>query len=351
MIVYICTYLLSLYSLSLDFRTSAKVKYSLYFILLLLLICIATLKNEGTSPDTINYINSFERAIDLSQFSEIDNFYFEPGYVLLESIISYLGFNYTVLFFIVACISISIYGFIFWKYSPYPFLSLFIFISIAYITQIVVIIRYGLATSIILLSLMNYIHAQYKRFIVLCIIASFFHYTSLTCILLFPFFLVKNKIKVIVFLIIIGGILILVNISILDIVLLVSNFLPNYFQYALSKGTQYLEIQGSSGFKQILLYLPVFYFVSKVTSYSKSFKSSFFVFLFAMFLMLEFAQAEDFARINKMYLSIIYYFFPLLLTLLPKPFFGLFYKYIIVYCLYMFLRISFFNSGIFINVI
>lgn len=351
MIVYTCTYLLSLFTLSLDFKSLHKIKRYLYLILLLLLICIATFKNEYTCPDTENYIISFGNAISPSQFLDIDNFYFEPGYVLLESIISYLGFNYTVLFFIMSSVSISIYGFIFWKYSPYPFLSLFIFMSIAYITQIVVIIRYGLASSIMLLALMNYIYGHNKRFLCLCIIATFFHYTSLTFVLLFPFFFVKHKIKVVIFLVAIGGLLSLLNITILDIVLLISNFLPNYLQYALSKGTQYLGMQGSAGFKQLLLYIPVFFFITKVRYYSDIYKNCCFIFLFAIFLMLEFSQAADFARINKMYLSVIYYLFPLLLTLLPRPYFKLFYKYIIIYCLYMFLRISFFNSGVFIYVI
>ena len=353
MIVYITTYLLSFICLPLDFRKGRKssMSFSFYCIILILLIYIASVKDESTCPDTINYINSFLSARELSDFFSIKTFYFEPGYVFWESLIASIGLNYHFLFASIAFVSISIYGYLFWKYSPYPFLSLFIFISIAYITQIVVIIRYGLSTAIMFYALLQYIHERHHKFLLFAIVATLFHYTAMTFVIFIPFYFVKNKNKVISFFLFIGILLYFINVTVLDLVYYINNVLPSYFQFALSKGLQYIDKQEEAGIKQLLLYLPALLFLFKVNLPSKEYKQMLFVFLLSLFMMIEFSQAADLARINKMYLSIIYLLYPYSLKVLNKKYISLFYLYIVIYCLYMFIRISFFNSGLHINVI
>ena len=353
MIVYITTYLLSFICLPLDFKKERKSKISflLYCSILILLIYIASVKDESTCPDTVNYINSFLSARDLSDFFSIKTFYFEPGYVFWESLIAGLGLNYHFLFTSIAFVSVSIYGYLFWKYSPYPFLSLFIFVSVAYITQIVVIIRYGLSTAIMLYALLQYINKHNQKFLFFAIIATLFHYTALTFLIFIPFYFVKNKNKLIGFLLFLGIPLYCVNITILDLVYYINDFLPPYFQFALSKGLQYVDKQEEAGIKQLFLYLPALFYLFKVRLRSSQYEEMLFVFLLSLFMMIEFSQAADLARINKMYLSIIYLLYPFGLKLLNKKYASVFYLYIILYCLYMLVRISFFNSGLHINVV
>lgn len=353
MIIYTCTFFLSLFCLPLDFKPKYKNKlgFNLYCIILFLLIFIASIKDEHTCSDTINYIISFSSARNLSDFFNIENFYFEPGYVLLESLISTLGLSYHFLFATVAFISIIIYGYIFWKYSPYPFLSLFIFISIAYITQIVVIIRYGLSTAIMFIALLQYIQKKHGRFLLIAILATLFHYTALTFVLFIPFYFIENKNKFILWLLFFGSIFYIVNITIFDLVYYINNILPPYFQFALSKGLQYVGEQSEAGIKQLFLYIPILFFLLKIKTDKVEYKEMLFIFLLSLFMMIEFSQAEDLSRINKMYLSIVYLFYPTCLSLIDKKYASLFYLFIILYCLYMFFRISFFNSGVQIYVI
>jgi hypothetical protein len=123
-----------------------------------------------------------------------------------------------------------------------------------------------------------------------------------------------------------------------------SNIFPSYFHTAISKGIQYIAIEDAYGYKRVLMYLPIIFFY-KQCSKSGALKNNYFIILFALFMMIELNQATTLGRIGQMYVSVVILFLPMLLSKINRRYYQILYIYIVGYSLYMFVRISFFNSG------
>lgn len=362
MILYTITYLLSLLSLIIP-KKETKFQKIAYYSIIALLTIIAGVKDKNTCDDTYNYIESFQSCSTISDIFNIDHYWFEPGYEILQTIIFTCGFSYTILFFIIALLTLSIYSYVFWKYSPNPLLSLFIFISIAFITQVVVIIRYGLATSIVLLAIMDYIQRKnMKRAVFFFALASLFHYCALTAPILLLFYYYKPQLKKTFIAVIIAFILSCFGITIIDLCLKLTVILPDYFQYAIGKGTQYIDNQDKNTYTQFFLLLPFVWLAVKMkiipsfaNQKNKDVNSYMYwlTFFVVLFLQVEFNQALELARIYQMYFSSIYVMIPYLIVVSKHK--GSLHKllcaYLFIYCISRFIRFSYFNSGSFINVI
>jgi hypothetical protein len=199
-----------------------------------------------------------------------------------------------------------------------------------------------------LLALIQLSRDKKLKFILCSIIASLFHYTSLTFLLLFSLLLLipkSNRIKIMETLIIIAFLFALLGFSILEAGIFLSekNILPSYFQYALSKGMHYVELESSSrGYKMLLLYRPIVYFYRKCVK-NISLNNNYFIFLFTLLMLIEFNLSE-LVRIGQLYIVIIIIFLPMLLSKIKRNYYQLLYMYIIIYTIYMFMRISFFNT-------
>jgi hypothetical protein len=120
--------------------------------------------------------------------------------------------------------------------------------------------------------------------------------------------------------------------------------LPAYLHSAISKGMKYLAIEEAFGYKRILMYLPIIFFY-KQCSKSEILKNGYFIILFSLLMMIELNQAITLGRIGQLYITMIVVFMPMLLSKIKRQYYQILYVYIIGYALYMFIRISFFNSG------
>lgn len=360
MIVYSLTYIISFVCLVLDnFDKNRWIKL-IYTLIFALLIIIAGLKDENTCFDTNNYIGEFERAGDIGSFGGIEYFWHEPGYVFLVMLSKTLSLNYTQFFFLIAFLSLSIYWHVFWKYSSKPFLSLFIFISIAYITQIVVIIRFGLSVAIIFYAISDYMrHGNVTKFAVICFFASLFHYAALSVLLIIPFLYYRvsqYKIKVTLFVLLV---LSFFDITIMKLIIIISSFLPSYLQFALSKGLQYVDSQGEGTLTQLILLIPFLFYINHFISEKNNYQRCLYdilykgwiILLMCCLMMIEFTQIEEFSRLNRIYMSVCFLLIPLAISNLNKRMSTIVYIYTLVYCIARFVRISFFNSGAQIYVI
>lgn len=348
--LFLSIYVFSFVAIILDFISFTKKKY-IYWAFIILLISVASLKNSETSADTANYVISLTHSKGIADFFSISTFRFEPGYVIIESIVATLGGNPYLLFFIVSSLTIFIYGNIISKYSPYPFLSLFIYISLFYFKREIIIIRYGLSCAIMLLAIISMIKGEKKRFILFSILSSFFHYTGLSCFFLWIIcWVVKNNRVVVMEIVTVCSLFFsLCGITILSVIIFSQNFLPEYFSYAISKGLGYLEGEDTAGMKQLIPYLPIILFYHLKKNYSFRFSMLYFCFLFSIFFMVELNQAASFSRIGQMYTTVLVLLYPCLLKETNKNNFILIYIYVIVFSLYSFVRMSFFNEGGFIN--
>lgn len=106
------------------------------------------------------------------------------GYIVLNKLIYNIWNNYSFLTFICATWVISSYSTIIRKYSPYPWLSLFIFIIINYILSLTLVRQY-LAMSFVFLATKCVIERKQLLFILYILIASTFHTTA---IIAFPLY-------------------------------------------------------------------------------------------------------------------------------------------------------------------
>jgi hypothetical protein len=320
-------------------------KKLIFFGLILLLIIIASSKNEITSSDTRGYIRVYNAAPPISQFTFHQTFVFEPGYSIIQSICKQFTNNYFFLFLVISIISIGLYGFLIWKYSPYPFLSIFLYYCVFFITREIVVIRYGCSSALMLMALTLLIEGKIFKSSLWAIAAFLFHYTSLTYIAVLCTWLLLKRVKKIRIMETIIGIafpLALLGITVLGIGVLLyeAHILPPFFQYALSKGMQYLEMQPGRGYKGMVLYVPILYFYRKCKK-DYLIKSYYFIFLFAFFMMFELNQAAELGRIYLLYMTTIILFMPILLSKITKKYYQLLRSYILIYSVYMFIRVIF----------
>jgi hypothetical protein len=288
-------------------------------------------------------------AAPISDFSFNQIFRYEPGYVFIQSVCKEFFVSYHLFFFIISVISIGLYGILIWKYSAYPFLSVLIYICVFFVTREMIIIRYGCATSITLLALINFSDGKILKSIFWASVASLFHYTVLTFIIMFLlFFLFRkfNEIKIMETIIIISSIIALFGISIFKIGELIfnSNVLPQYLVYAFGKGMQYIGAQNSGINKRIVFYLPLIYFYKKCNT-TMRLKGYYFIFLFSLFMLIEFTQAVELQRIGQLYIVIFLIFIPMLLLRVKRRYYQLLYSYIAIYVLYTFIRVSFLGES------
>jgi hypothetical protein len=349
--LFLIIFFISAFSLFFDFIKVVNSKY-LFYLFIFLLIYIAGIKDEYTCHDTSNYINFFNSSVNLKDFFSIKIFVFEPGFQFITSLLKSFGFDFHVLFFLISSFSLLIYGKLIWKYSKYPFTSLFVYICVFYFTNEIIIIRFGLASALMLYSICSYSEGKYVKFIFFSILSFLFHYTALSCILFYLLFIISSKYRVLLLEILILLFLPLsfFNITILDLIIYIQKILPLFLQFAISKFTQYLTVQSSAGIKQVFMYLPFIYFFHNISNSDIQLKRFYEFFLFSIFFMIELNQASDFSRVGKMYITSIILFFPFLLKHVNKNLFPYLYSMIIIYSVYMFIRICFFNSGGFIYV-
>lgn len=193
MYIYICINILLCLMLLFDFLSSKKIKdvkqyksiyfalFSIFIVFLILFVGLRTcgfdyelyMDRCGSIFNSTNWLTtSIEEGI-------------EPGFGLL----SYL-LNYRMLLLILAVLTLSLLAYFLYKNSPYPFLSLFLYLPNLYIGAMGQT-RQALAIVICLLAF-TYITKSKKTFITLSLIAAMFHITALIS---FIVLLIPKKIK------------------------------------------------------------------------------------------------------------------------------------------------------------
>jgi len=346
-------FLISFLLCVLDFKKDKKNNNTYFWVFIIFLIIISSIKNEYTSSDTANYVSSFNKARGLSDFFSIEIFRYEPGYTLLELLIKDTFNDYSILFFTISLISLTLLGNILQKYSPYPFFSLFIYISLFYFKRDIITIRYGISCVFMLAAIIAILNKKKIISYIWIVLSFLFHYTALSFLLfIFVYYLFKNKIRTFEIIIAYAFPLAILGITILSIITKLQEVLPPFFQYAITKGTAHLGEEESAGFKQVVLYLPFCFLIHYLNLLrSRYIKGLYITLLFAILMMIELNQAATFSRVNQMYLTSIIILVPLILKQIKhrKNFICL-YSYTMLLSIYMFIRITFFNSGGFINV-
>lgn len=150
--------------------------------------------------DYRNYITIFNSIKNLSyDFETLKKFFLtkgiEPGFVLLNILISSLGLGYPVLFAVMALLTLTIVCYVFMRVSPYPVTSYLLYWSCFFLLPFTQI-RFALSMAITLYACMKY--SENKKvftFFVLIIVAVSFHGTAIVgvCYFLSDFIKITRK--------------------------------------------------------------------------------------------------------------------------------------------------------------
>jgi len=167
----------SFFDINLKFGSNSQL---LYFIVIIVFILLAGLRNMGY--DFANYNEIFDSLSFGSKNNAVLDLLIEPGFSLFVKILKLLGLGFYVLIFVFAFFSVILKTAFFSKYSAYPFVSLLIYFSIAYLIKDMGQIRHGLAMAIVLMSFVFVFKKKTFAFFLFVLLAFTIHASAIAVI-------------------------------------------------------------------------------------------------------------------------------------------------------------------------
>lgn len=166
-----------------------KIQQTIFWIFAFIIFLLAAFRYE-TGYDYVSYKNMFafinnssENMVNLSNEINI-----EIGFIFLMRLFKYHSFNLFIIFISFLAIIPKIY--FIYKIDKNKFLMLFCYFSSIFLTYDMGIIRQGISLSIILFSIKYLLNKNIFKFLLIVIIASLFHSTSLIFIFIY---ILKDK--------------------------------------------------------------------------------------------------------------------------------------------------------------
>lgn len=175
------------------FKPMSRAKKGVYlFIFFSFLAFLTGFRAPSIGNDTATYLEHFKNIASYNTpFRYINRNGMEPGYVIYCWLLSRISREPQILLIVTSAIVYISTGSFVYKYTERPGLFCCLFIGIMQFDFFMSIMRQALALAIILFSF-NYIVKQKPiRFLIVCLLAVTFHYSSILFILTYP--LVRNK--------------------------------------------------------------------------------------------------------------------------------------------------------------
>lgn len=231
-------------------------KYVLYLVLGLILVLISSFRPEQGNPDYAVYRKLYE---DAKTWDAI----VEPSYFLISQLVYLVFDNILYLFIIYACLGVYLKLTAIKQLTDLWFLSLMVYVSYFFILHEMVQIRAGIATAFLLLSVKPIYDRNLKLFLVLVLLATFFHVSSLIILPLWFLGIFKDRKKVNTYFLILV-LPIAYGIYFLKMTLL--NFIPiPYVQEKIDLYTQLQELETDAFLTDINVFN--FVFLAKIIIY------------------------------------------------------------------------------------
>ena len=167
-----------------------------YYFIVTIMIFTAGL-GFNLSPDWLGYFTAYKEVnfIDWDGLSDYAKYYgMEAGYIYLNKVYNILNFDFGMLSLSLVIVSVSLKVSTFYKYSPLPFLALFMYAMPNFMFEEHVHIRQGLATGIALYSTRYIIDKKMIKFILCIIIAYQFHESCIIFVL--AYWIARIKINI-----------------------------------------------------------------------------------------------------------------------------------------------------------
>lgn len=146
-----------------------------FWICICLLMFLHGFRAASVGNDTIEYIRIFNEVKNGYDFSMSR---YELGYLWFNKILSYFSSNPQIVFITSGIFIYYSVGRFILKYSAYPWLSIILFLSYGFFTFFMGAIRQAIAISILLYSFKYLLNGNLYKFLIIVIIASFFHITA-----------------------------------------------------------------------------------------------------------------------------------------------------------------------------
>lgn len=176
-------------------KNKTKLKYLFFFSAATIILTVA-LRADTMGPDTYNYLDYFMRPHSKVTYYQKNNV--EPGITILNDLLRIFKANRYIYSFIISSLSLFPIMHLIYKYSANRIMSLFLFISFSVGASLFILsfsmLRQFLALGILALILNRYLDNNRKIdkwIIILFILMSCFHVSSLITILLF----ILDKVK------------------------------------------------------------------------------------------------------------------------------------------------------------
>lgn len=244
----------------------------LYILMGFVMVLIAGLREIGLDPDSENYEYSFQHYYQSSEMGMV-----EPSFTHISAVLNVFTDNVHLLFLVYAFLGVTIKLYAFKKNLQCIFVPMMLYISFYFVLHEMTQIRAGVVSALFLLAVYHIAKKEKRKALLLIIVGSFFHYSSLA---LLPTLMFGNKdfnrkenimIALLIplsYLIYFGGISMLLNTDIP----LIGNKLAIY-QQAMEKGkmTVNINVFDPVHFVSVMLFYYTLYFRKTITAFNENY--------------------------------------------------------------------------------
>lgn len=244
----------------------------LYILMGFVMVLIAGLREIGLDPDSENYEYSFHHYYQSSEMGMV-----EPSFTLISAVLNVFTDNVHLLFLVYALLGVTIKLYAFKKNLQCIFVPMMLYISFYFVLHEMTQIRAGVVSALFLLAVYHIAKKEKRKALLLIIVGSFFHYSSLA---LLPTLMFGNKdfnrkgsilIALLIplsYLIYFGGISMLLNTDIP----LIGNKLAIY-QQAMEKGkmTVNINVFDPVHLVSVMLFYYTLYFRKTITAFNENY--------------------------------------------------------------------------------
>lgn len=228
----IFVFIQSIYIYGLSCYSKATKKKLFTILSCLELIIFTGLRADNVGADTLVYVSAIDTysCFDFNNLITIGSIYpyrFEIGYLWITKICAYLGIGHTTFLILMSVLIYAPTYILFYRYSPYPILSIAIYFGLGLFEYSLGIFRQYIAISILLLGINFILQKRLLRWTICLGIAMLFHTSAVLCYPLY--FIYHFKLKRIFWLtIVLQPILHFASVS---IIVFFTSFFPKYFTY------------------------------------------------------------------------------------------------------------------------
>lgn len=166
------------------------------------LFILSAFRGYSVGGDLENYIPQFEHIARLRSIDDLkslwDQSFREPGYLILSFLIGKISNSPRIFLIITSFISLIGPALLIFRYSTNILLSFYLYYSFGFYTNSFNNIRQAIALSICFFAFHALIRRDLKRFLLIVILASSFHYSAIFFLIVFPFINIRLNYKKII---------------------------------------------------------------------------------------------------------------------------------------------------------